>query len=291
MILDVFNLKKHYQKLKNYINDKIDYYNSFTILLFSDRVDAKQKKIRVNLKKLSLWFFAYTFLVMFAISLVYYFTPLKYILFFNEDFFEYQNQQIILLNKKVIFLTKELEELVSTNKKLKYLEIMADSISADSLAAKKHEIIKKKKNVFGGDLFYIFEYFTNNELSSNNNDNIFIKPTTGFITRNFDINLGHYGIDFSLKNGTPIVASESGVIIFSNYSVDDGNCIMILHRNNYITVYKHLSMLIKTKGAKVKKGEIIGRIGDSGLTADGPHLHFEILKNGKPIDPLTVLVR
>lgn len=285
MILDIFNFKKYFTKIKKYFQNKINYYNSYTVLFLSDRVDVEQKKYKVNVFKIFIGVLSYTFLVFLITSLFYYFTPIKYLLFFNEDFFEYQNEQLLQLNKKVIFLTKELEELASTNKKLKYLEILADSLSADSLAARKKEIIKKKKNIFGGDLFVLVENLLNYQ------QNIFIKPATGFITRNYDRSLGHIGIDISLKNGTPIVASEEGVTIFSGYTVDDGNTVMILHTNNYISVYKHLSVTFKKKGVKVKRGETIGLIGETGTTAEGPHLHFEILKDGNPIDPMSVLIR
>lgn len=285
MILDIFNFKKYFTKIKKYFQNKINYYNSYTVLFLSDRVDVEQKKYKVNVFKILIAVLSYTFLVFLITSLFYYFTPIKYLLFFNEDFFEYQNEQLLQLNKKVIFLTKELEELASTNKKLKYLEILADSLSADSLAAKKHEIIKKKKNIFGGDLFILVENILNYK------QNIFVKPAIGFITRNYDKNLGHIGIDISLKNGTPIVASEAGVIIFAGYTVDDGNTVMILHSDNYISVYKHLSVIYKIKGARVKRGETLGLIGETGTTAEGPHLHFEILKDGNPIDPLSVLVK
>jgi murein DD-endopeptidase MepM/ murein hydrolase activator NlpD len=285
MYLDIFNLKKHYYKIKNKISSFIEHINSYNILLFSDKVHVDQKKIKVNFNKILLIVGGYSFFLILLTTLIFYFTPLKYVLFFDEEFIDYQNQQIISLNRKVIFLTKELEELVSANKRLKYLEIMADSISAESLAVKKKEILKQKKNIFGGDLYFIIEKFIKDD------NLIFIKPANGFISRTFDEKLGHIGIDYSLKVGTPVVAIEDGIVLFSDYSAKDGNFIIIQHRDNYTSIYKHLKNCLKEKGSKVKRGELIALSGDSGMDASGPHLHLEILKNGIPIDPLTVIVK
>jgi hypothetical protein len=94
----------------------------------------------------------------------------------------------------------------------------------------------------------------------------------------------HTGIDFKLEEGEPVVATADGVISISTFDSGHGNYIVIEHDETYSTRYSHLkSALIKT-GDKIKKGELIGYVGNTGLSV-GPHLHYEISKNGKQVDP------
>ncbi len=97
----------------------------------------------------------------------------------------------------------------------------------------------------------------------------------------------HYGIDYAAARGTPVYAIGDGTIEKAAYSHGSGNYIQIRHNQTYESAYRHLhkfSKQIKTR-KKVKQGEVIGYVGSTGL-ATGPHLHFELLKNKKYIDPL-----
>ncbi|GFN35513.1 peptidoglycan DD-metalloendopeptidase family protein [Tepidimicrobium xylanilyticum] len=98
----------------------------------------------------------------------------------------------------------------------------------------------------------------------------------------------HYGIDIANSTGTDIRAAGSGKIIFSGYKTGYGYTIIIDHGNGYKTYYGHNSKLLVNKGDKVEKGQVIAKMGSTGRST-GPHLHFEIHKSDKPIDPLTVL--
>ena len=98
------------------------------------------------------------------------------------------------------------------------------------------------------------------------------------------------GIDFVVKSGTPVYASANGYVIFSDYTNKDGNMLIIGHPDNYITIYKHCSVLMKKERDTVIQGELIALSGNTGEITTGPHLHFEIWKDGQPIDPRTVLI-
>ena len=97
----------------------------------------------------------------------------------------------------------------------------------------------------------------------------------------------HYGIDYAAPTGTPVDAVGSGVVIFSGRRGEYGNLIIIRHRNGYSTRYGHLSRFSKAirRGARVAQGDVIGYVGSTGL-ATGPHLHFEMRINGRPVNPL-----
>lgn len=98
----------------------------------------------------------------------------------------------------------------------------------------------------------------------------------------------HHGIDIANSTGTDIWAAGKGKVAFSGYKAGLGRTIIIDHGNGYKTVYGHNSKLLVNKGDTVEKGQIISKMGSTGRST-GAHLHFEIHKNGKAMDPLTVL--
>ena len=96
----------------------------------------------------------------------------------------------------------------------------------------------------------------------------------------------HYGMDFTAKRGTPIYATGNGIVKRAdNRSSGYGKHIRIDHGFGYVSLYAHLSKYKVRRGQKVKRGDIIGYVGNSGRSV-GPHLHYEILKDNKKINPL-----
>tara|TARA_B100001741_G_scaffold180684_1_gene148767 strand:+ start:102 stop:1397 length:1296 start_codon:yes stop_codon:yes gene_type:complete len=95
----------------------------------------------------------------------------------------------------------------------------------------------------------------------------------------------HSGTDFAAPKGTPIMASGDGIVIKSSWCGGGGNCVKIKHNSTYQTVYAHMSKFGRgiKKGVRVKQGQIIGYVGSTGLST-GPHLHYEVIENGKKIN-------
>ena len=95
----------------------------------------------------------------------------------------------------------------------------------------------------------------------------------------------HRGTDFAAPEGTPIMASGDGKIIRSRWCGGGGNCIKIRHNSTYSTVYAHLKSFARgiREGARVKQGQIIGYVGSTGMST-GPHLHYEVIVNGKKVN-------
>lgn len=110
-------------------------------------------------------------------------------------------------------------------------------------------------------------------------------PVAGYVSRQFQSNPGHLGVDFAGKIGTLIVAPADGYIVFASWTVDDGYLMMMSHGGGYITVYKHNQSILRGVGDFVKRGETIALLGNSGKTSYGPHLHFELWKDGQPRNP------
>ena len=98
-------------------------------------------------------------------------------------------------------------------------------------------------------------------------------------------NKKHTGTDFAAPLGTPIMASGTGTIVKAQWCGGGGNCIKIKHNSTYSTIYAHLSKFAEgiKSGTKVKQGKIIGYVGSTGLST-GPHLHYEVIVNGKKIN-------
>ncbi|MGM0587234.1 MAG: M23 family metallopeptidase [Bacteroidota bacterium] len=94
----------------------------------------------------------------------------------------------------------------------------------------------------------------------------------------------HEGVDIDAERGQNIYAAESGVVLKAGKGTGYGKMVKIQHSNGYVTIYAHLSRIKTKAGQKVKRGEVIGKAGNTG-TSSGVHLHFEILKDGKPMDP------
>ena len=95
----------------------------------------------------------------------------------------------------------------------------------------------------------------------------------------------HRGTDFAAPLGTPIMASGNGMITRARWCGGGGNCIQIKHNSTYSTIYAHMSKFAVgiRNGIRVKQGQIIGYVGSTG-NSTGPHLHYEVIKNGEKIN-------
>lgn len=120
--------------------------------------------------------------------------------------------------------------------------------------------------------------------------------TTGYISSRFgernDPFTGrldfHRGVDFAGREGSDVVAVASGVVTWSGERYDYGEMVEVNHGNGYVTRYAHNAETLVAVGDTVKRGDVIALMGDTGRST-GPHLHFEVLQDGRKIDPLTVI--
>src|SRR5262249_59598912 len=98
----------------------------------------------------------------------------------------------------------------------------------------------------------------------------------------------HTGLDIANRIGTPIRAAESGMVRFVGWMGGYGRLIVVAHANGFETSYSHLSSMLVALGQRVMRGDLLGRMGNSGWST-GPHLFFEVRRNGVPLDPLPFL--
>ncbi len=112
-----------------------------------------------------------------------------------------------------------------------------------------------------------------------------VLPTEGYISRGYEADRRHYGLDIAGKIGTPVNAAAEGHIVFAGWTSDDGYKVIISHSGGFLTFYKHNQSLLKSSNSFVRRGEPVALLGNSGQTSSGPHVHFEIWKDGTPVDP------
>lgn len=119
---------------------------------------------------------------------------------------------------------------------------------------------------------------------------IFYRPTRGMITEKFDADRRHYGTDIAANPGESVLATLDGTVILSTYTAETGYVIEVQHNQDFVSVYKHCSSLLKREGDAVQAGEAIALVGNSGQLTTGPHLHFELWHKGRAVNPEQYIV-
>lgn len=274
----------------------LDTIKKIFVIITPNLPDSSTKTYKFSFLRSTAYILTYTLISWLILIFILSVTPLKDFLFVldNQELIA-QRKKINELQEKVRILTNELEDISSTNEKLKYSLKLANKDSTDtssSIYEKLQKKISKKINLGGNILLSIRELYSILFREEKAIDSlIFLSPVNGFLTKGFDPKNGHLGIDYGLKIGSPIYASAGGLVIFADYTVDYGYVLILQHDNGYITMYKHCSALLKKSQDIVKQGELIALSGNSGKSSTGPHLHFEIWHMGKPINPEMLIIK
>ena len=283
------NTVKNKKEKKNYINKLI---RSYKVVVSSE--DTFEERLSFSTNKLN-GFLVLTLysiiLIVFTISVVF-FTQLREMVpgYSSSDLLT----QAIYLTKKIDSLENELElnntfyqsienvlsgkaeqivykDSLTVSNEIENIDIQAISANAEDSILRKYVEQEDKFNL------------TKNELVIENK--MFVTPVKGQITQKFDPLNNHFALDISVDTGTPVKSILEGKIIFSEWSIDTGHVLIIDHGDDIISVYKHNSKVLKTQNNYVKAGEVIAYSGNQGTLSTGPHLHFELWKNGTPINP------
>jgi len=114
---------------------------------------------------------------------------------------------------------------------------------------------------------------------------LFFVPIKGVITNGFDPVKKHFGVDLVAKQDEPIKSVLDGTVILANWTLETGYVVAIQHSQNIVSIYKHNSAILTRIGEFVNAGDPIAIIGETGEYTTGPHLHFELWHEGKPVDP------
>ncbi|MBR3565201.1 MAG: M23 family metallopeptidase [Paludibacteraceae bacterium] len=244
-----------------------------------------------RMSKLTFWLVLFfVFGVFFAISsalLVY--TPLRvYMPGYVED---NVREEMIASSMRVDSIAQEIElqsQYVNIVK-----GVLAGDVKTDSVAVLDTvEFVIDKKALLQENSALLEEFMSDYEEKEKYDLNLFVgqvdvgkvvffKPCSGVVIANFDAQNEHYGVDLSVAQNSSISAVLAGVVIYSDYTFDNGWSIMLQHDNDYVSVYRGNSRLLKRAGDEVKAGEIIAMSNDVCI--------FELWQKGKSIDPATVI--
>jgi len=208
-----------------------------------------------------------------------------------NDLYARENQKIIVVNQRGAFhVVRKGENLA---KIAKFYNISIAKIKKFNKLGLFHKITP-------GDILFISEA-TPKMLTEKINKyysirKMFISPVNGKYTSGFGWRTHpvtgkrsfHKGLDIRAKVGTPVYAAKAGTVTYSGPIRGYGNVVIIKHDKTYDTLYAHNSKLFVHVGQKVKQGQIIAKTGRTGRVT-GPHLHFEVHKNGKPVNPALYL--
>ena len=263
--------------------------HNYRFVIISD--DSFEEKLSIKLNRLNILalFGSFIFISFFAAILLITYTPLKeYIP--GKSTTEVQ-KSLIELNIKSDSLEKALKS------RGVYLQNINNIITGDELiTAKKPEEIKSheaeisfEKSIEDSLLRVVVEGEDKSSITFNKEKNneflMFFTPLNGIITDRFNGKQKHFGVDIVAKEKSRIAAALEGTVIVSSWTYETGYVIIIQHKNDYISLYKHNSVLLKKVGDFVSSGDHIAIIGNSGELSTGPHLHFELWHKGTPVNP------
>lgn len=269
---------------------KLKKIKKFSIIIVPEETSSEPRSIKISSFKLVTYVGIYSLIVFLLGFYIISFTPLSEVLFpYSLRLTDSDKKKVEILNNKVIFLAKEIESLKSVNERLKFAIFLGDSTLMNNPRELKDTL--NKNLPLDGNILSVFLTFLEKIFYNQNEDLTFIKPAEGFISRAYNPERGHNGTDYVMKENNPIFASASGYVVFADYTTNFGYTIIINHAENYLTKYLHCSSLLKKDGDFVRQGEMIALSGNSGTESTGPHLHFEIWKDGKPIDPSKVIIK
>ena len=210
----------------------------------------------------------------------------------------YSSLELLKSSKELSFKTDSIEKMIALNNQY-YNSIKKVLIGElDTIAFNKDSILSEiNSDLFSSELSpssedsllreYIEEEdmfnLTKNQLLIQNK--ILFQPVLGEVTQKFNYKENHFAIDIAVDTGTPIKAISDGRVVLSEWTMETGHVIIIDHGDMLLSVYKHNSSLVKKQNELVASGEVIALSGNQGTLTTGPHLHFELWKNGAPINP------
>lgn len=271
--------------------------NKYRLVILNDSSFEEKFSFRLSPLNVFLLLFSATILLTATVTVIIVYTPLR------ESIPGYTDVTIRQDLTKMVLLSDSLEKELTQNKR--YLENISailkgeepEEIANDSIIETTHSdenaIAKSKEDSLLRDFIEREESISLKPDDPNSNTAqsqiLFFTPLVGSVTSQFNPAEEHYGIDIVAPKDEAIKATLDGTVIFAEWTVETGYVIQLQHSNNLTSIYKHNSVLLKKTGEKVKAGEPIAIVGNSGKLTTGPHLHFELWQEGVAIDPIELI--
>jgi len=171
-----------------------------------------------------------------------------------------------IINGEELVTPENSEEITNTQNPISFEKSIEDSLFRVKVETEDKSSIYKKDN-------------------ANNNNLMFFTPLSGLISDGYNNKTKHFGIDLVAKEKSRISSVLDGTVVISHWAYETGYVIGVQHSNDYLSFYKHNSVLLKSVGDYVNAGDHIAIIGNSGELSSGPHLHFELWHKGIPVNP------
>jgi len=273
--------------------------DSFLVIMRHEDTFSEVGSWRLTLLNIYLLFLSAFFILLFLVFLAFYFTPLRTLvpgygqiedqtafIKLKKDYNDLEDQvnaQQTYINSVRRLLTDQpenIQDVITRDTGIEIIESDGEVIKEDSVFREKVENEEELKNVrqlLDQDILLDGE--------SRINQIHFTPPVKGEITARFSPENMHYGVDIMAPSNTPVLATLDGLVIASDWTLETGHTLGILHDNSLVSFYKHNSANLKRTGVRVKAGEAIAIIGNSGTLTTGPHLHFELWIDDKAVNP------
>lgn len=231
------------------------------------------------------------FLIIFVTTYIIAFTPLKeYIPGYSSSKLKSEATALALKSDSLTTMLRNNEMYLTSVRKaltgdVDYMKLNKDSIKAGGVETNGIDLnpskaeLELRKKVALEDKYNLFEK------AKPKVDLVLFPPVRGPITEKYNTKEKHFAVDIALAKNTPIKAVANGTVIFADWTPTNGNVIILRHNNEFLSVYKHCESLTISQGDVVKTSEVIAIAGSTGEQSTGIHLHFELWKDGYPIDP------
>ncbi len=267
-------------------------FNKNRLVLLNEDTFEERFSLRLNLMNVFVLITVVSIIMLTLTTYVIAFTPLReYIPGYSSPKLNTQVMELTVKSDSLQNVLQYNQAYIESIKKVLLGQVRPEEVDKDSLIAT--EILRitdadfipsdadslLRKEVAEEDKYNVFER------AEQKVDLVLFSPVKGHITNGFNIKEKHYAVDVALANGTPIKSIANGTVIFAEWTPTNGNTIIINHPEGIMSVYKHCQSLTKSQGDIVRSGEVIGTAGNSGTQSTGVHLHFELWKNGYPVDP------
>jgi len=267
-------------------------YRQYKVVISNDK--TFEERLSFKTTKAGVFFVTATYtVVLIALTIVLiFFTQLK------EYVPGYSSLELLKSSTELSFKTDSIENVIALNnqyynsiKKVLSGELDTIAFNRDSILNEiNKDLLTSQLNRSSEDSLlreYIEEEDRFNLTTSQliiENKNLY-QPVLGEITQKFNYKEEHFAIDIAVDTGTPIKSVSDGRVVLSEWTMETGHVIIVDHGDMLLSVYKHNSSLLKSQNELVTAGEVIALSGNQGTLTTGPHLHFELWKNGVPIDP------
>lgn len=267
-------------------------FNKNRLVLLNEDTFEERFSLRLNLMNVFVLITVVSIIMLTLTTYVIAFTSLReYIPGYSSPQLNNQVMELTIKSDSLETALQHNQAYIETIRKVLLGEIIPEQVSKDSVIAAELDKIS-----IGSFTPSQADSLLRNEVANEDKYNLFEKaepkvnlvlfaPVKGHITSGFSPNEKHFAVDIALASGTPIKSVANGTVLFTGWTPNNGTVIIINHSEGIMSVYKHCESITKSQGEVVRAGEVIATAGNTGTQSTGVHLHFELWKNGHPVDP------